>query len=165
MDEAGSPVRLDKGFSWEYPLSVHGLMHNAITNAWRGDPYSIDTLMIFMANMAWNSAMNTVSVRDMLKDKDEHGDYKIPFIAVCDAFQSEMVAFADLVLPDTSYLERHDVMSMLDRPISEYDGPVDSVRVPVLHTAGDSRPFQESILELGSRLGMPAFVDQEGKRK
>jgi anaerobic selenocysteine-containing dehydrogenase len=41
-----------------------------------------------------------------------------------------MTAFADLILPDTTYLERHDVMSMLDRPISEFDGPVDSVRVP-----------------------------------
>jgi hypothetical protein len=33
-----------------------------------------------------------------------------------------MTAFADLVLPDTTYLERHDVMSMLDRPISEFEG-------------------------------------------
>ncbi|MDX2505080.1 MAG: molybdopterin oxidoreductase family protein [Gammaproteobacteria bacterium] len=165
VDDDGNPVRLDKGFSWEYPLSVHGLMHNAITNAWRGDPYSIDTLMIFMANMAWNSSMNTVSVRDMLKDKDDNGEYKIPNIFVCDAFQSEMVAFADLVLPDTSYLERHDVMSMLDRPISEYDGPVDSVRIPVVPPKGDSRPFQESIIELGSRLGLPAFVNDDGTRK
>ena len=39
LDDDGQPVRLDKGFSWEHPLSVHGLMHNAITNAWRGDPY------------------------------------------------------------------------------------------------------------------------------
>jgi anaerobic selenocysteine-containing dehydrogenase len=36
-----------------------------------------------------------------------------------------MTAFADLILPDTTYLERHDCMSMLDRPISEFDGPVD----------------------------------------
>ncbi|GAB1414210.1 hypothetical protein MASR1M97_29460 [Candidatus Desulfobacillus denitrificans] len=132
VDEAGKPVRIDKAFSWEYPLSVHGLMHNVITNAWRGDPYRIDTLLIFMANMAWNSTMNTEQVRKMLNDKDEEGEYRIPFIAVCDAFQSEMTAFADLVLPDTTYLERHDVMSMLDRPISEFDGPVDSVRIPVL---------------------------------
>ena len=165
VDDEGNPVRLDKGFSWEFPLSVHGLMHNAITNAWRGDPYHIDTLMIFMANMAWNSSMNTVSVRDMLKDKDENGEYKIPNIIVCDAFQSEMVAFADLVLPDTTYLERHDVMSMLDRPISEYDGPVDSVRIPVLPPKGDSRPFQETIIELGSRLGLPAFANEDGTRK
>ena len=62
-------MRIDKAFSWEYPLAVHGLMHNVITNAWRGDPYRIDTLLIFMANMAWNSTMNTVEVRKMLNDK------------------------------------------------------------------------------------------------
>ncbi|MDJ0834763.1 MAG: molybdopterin-dependent oxidoreductase, partial [Gammaproteobacteria bacterium] len=139
VDDDGSPVRLDKGFSWEYPLSVHGLMHNAITNAWRGDPYKIDTMLLFMANMAWNSSMNTVNVRDMLKDKDENGEYKIPFLIVCDAFQSETVAFADLVLPDTTYLERYDALSMLDRPISEYNGPVDSVRIPVLPPTGECK--------------------------
>ena len=52
VDDDGEPVRIDKAFSWEYPLSVHGLMHNVITNAWRGDPYPIDTLMIFMARPA-----------------------------------------------------------------------------------------------------------------
>ena len=165
VDEAGKPVRIDKAFSWEYPLSVHGLMHNVITNAWRGDPYRIDTLLIFMANMAWNSTMNTEQVRKMLNDKDEEGEYRIPFIAVCDAFQSEMTAFADLVLPDTTYLERHDVMSMLDRPISEFDGPVDSVRIPVLAPTGECKPFQEVLIELGTRLKLPAFTTKEGARK
>jgi len=165
VDEQGEPVRIDKAFSWEHPLSVHGLMHNVITNAWRGDPYKIDTLLIFMANMAWNSAMNTTSVRDMLRDKDDNGDYKIPFLVVADAFQSEMTAFADLILPDTTYLERHDVMSMLDRPISEYDGPVDSVRIPILPPKGQCKPFQEVLIELGSRLKLPAFVTADGQRK
>ena len=68
--------------------------------------------------------MNTVEVRKMLNDRDDDGEYKIPFIVVCDAFQSEMTAFADLVLPDTTYLERHDVMCMLDRPISRVRRPV-----------------------------------------
>ena len=165
VDEQGEAVRIDKAFSWEYPLSVHGLMHNVITNAWRGDPYPIDTLLLFMANMAWNSSMNTENVRDMLKDKDENGEYKIPFIIVADAFQSETVAFADLVLPDTTYLERHDAMSMLDRPISEFDGPVDSVRIPVVPPKGECKPFQEVLIELGSRLGLPAFVKEDGSRK
>jgi len=165
VDDAGEPVRIDKAFSWEHPLSVHGLMHNVITNAWRGDPYRIDTLLLFMANMAWNSSMNTVEVRKMLTDKDENGEYKIPFLVVCDAFSSETVAFADLVLPDTSYLERHDVLSMLDRPISEYDGPVDSVRIPVVPPKGECKPFQETLIELGSRLGLPAFVTEQGERK
>jgi len=165
VNDDGSPVRIDKAFSWEYPLSVHGLMHNAITNAWRGDPYKIDTLLIFMANMAWNSAMNTSEVRNMLNDKDEDGQYKIPFLIVADAFQSEMVAYADLVLPDTTYLERHDCMSMLDRPISEFDGPVDSVRIPVVPPTGECKPFQEVLIELGSRLKLPAFVNADGSRK
>ena len=165
VDADGKPVRIDKGFSWEYPLSVHGLMHNVITNAWRGDPYRLDTLMIFMANMAWNSTMNTDEVRRMLNDKGADGEYRIPFLVVCDAFQSEMTAFADLVLPDTTYLERHDVMSMLDRPISEFDGPVDSVRIPVVPPKGECKPFQEVLIELASRLKLPAFVDAGGARK
>ncbi len=165
VDDKGEPVRLDKGFSWEHPLSAHGLMHNAITNAWRGDPYPIDTLLIFMANMAWNSTMNTSEVRKMLNDKREDGEYKIPFLVVCDAFQSEMTAFADLVLPDTTYLERHDVMSILDRPISEFDGPVDSVRIPVVPPKGECKPFQEVLVELASRLKLPAFTTPEGGRK
>ncbi|MBL4711878.1 MAG: molybdopterin oxidoreductase family protein, partial [Gammaproteobacteria bacterium] len=165
VDNDGQPIRLDKAFSWEHPLSVHGLMQNAITNAWRGDPYSIDTMMIFMSNMAWNSTMNTQGVRDMLNDKDEQGEYKIPFLIVCDAFQSEMVAFADLVLPDTTYLERHDVMSMLDRPISDFDGPIDSVRIPVVKPTGECKPFQEVLIELGSRLKLPVFINEQGERK
>ncbi len=165
VDADGQPVRLDKGFSWEHPLSAHGLMHNAITNAWRGDPYPIDTLLLFMANMAWNSTMNTSEVRKMLVDKQANGEYKIPFIIVCDAFQSETTAFADLILPDTTYLERHDCMSMLDRPISEFDGPVDSVRIPVLPPKGECKPFQDVLVELGSRLKLPAFTTAEGGRK
>ena len=160
----GSPIRIDKAFSWEHPLSAHGMMHNVITNAVNGDPYRIDTLMIFMANMAWNSTMNTSAVREMLNAKD--GDeYKIPFLIVCDAFQSETVAFADLVLPDTTYLERHDVMSMLDRPISEFDGPSDSVRVPVVEPTGNCKPFQDVLIELATRLKLPTFTTAEGERK
>ncbi|CCD35740.1 unnamed protein product [Candidatus Paraburkholderia kirkii UZHbot1] len=136
-----------------------------ITNAWRGDPYPIDTLMIFITNMAWNSSMNTMEVRKMLADRHENGEYRIPFIVVCDAFQSEMNAFADLILPDTTYLERHDAMFMLDSPISEFDGPVDSVRVPVVSRTGECRPFQEVLVELGSRLKLSAFTTPDGERK
>ena len=109
--------------------------------------------------------MNPMAVREMLNRKDEKGEHMIPFLVVCDAFQSETVAFADLVLPDTTYLERHDVMSMLDRPISEFDGPVDSVRVPVVPPTGQCKPFQEVLIELASRLKFPAFTTPEGGRK
>ena len=115
--------------------------------------------------MAWNSSMNTSDVRQMLTDKDADGQHKIPFLVVCDAFQSETTAFADLILPDTTYLERHDAMSMLDRPISEFDGPCDSVRVPVLPPLAQCKPFQEVLVELAGRLKLPAFSNADGSRK
>ncbi|HEY8243977.1 MAG TPA: molybdopterin oxidoreductase family protein [Casimicrobiaceae bacterium] len=165
LDADGSPLRIDKAYSWESPLAAHGLMHMVIANAVAGDPYPIDTLILFMANMAWNSAMNTSGTREMLKAKDADGEYKIPFIVVCDAFRSETVAFADLVLPDTTYLERYDAISLLDRPISEPDAPADAIRHPILAPDRDVRPWQEVLVELASRLGFPAFTKPDGSRR
>jgi anaerobic selenocysteine-containing dehydrogenase len=51
--------RIDKAFSWDAPLSAHGMMHMVISNAHARDPYGIDVLFLYMANMAWNSSMNT----------------------------------------------------------------------------------------------------------
>ena len=59
IDGDGRPVRIDKAFSWEAPIAAHGMMHMVIANASKGDPYPIDTLFMYMTNMAWNSAMNT----------------------------------------------------------------------------------------------------------
>ena len=71
IDEHGNPLRIDKAFSWEAPMSSHGMMHMVIHNAWAGDPYPIDTLFMFMANMAWNSSMNTAGTREMLRAKEQ----------------------------------------------------------------------------------------------
>jgi sulfite dehydrogenase (quinone) subunit SoeA len=159
----GRPVRIDKAYSWEAPLASHGLMHAVIANAWRGDPYRIDTLFLYMANVAWNSSMNTAGTLAMLTDKGDDGEYKIPFIIYSDAYFSETVAYSDLVLPDTTYLERHDCISLLDRPISQADGPADAIRHPVVAPDRDVRPFQSVLLDLGARLGLPGFVDAAGK--
>ena len=167
VDEFGNPLRVDKAYSWEAPFSAHGLMHMVITNATNHDPYAIDTLILFMANMAWNSSMNTKNIQDMLREKDpeEPGQYKIPFLVVVDAFHSEMVNFADLVLPDTTYLERYDCISLLDRPISEPDAAADAIRYPLVGAGRDVRPWQEVLVELASRLKFPAFTDTDGTRK
>ncbi len=162
LTEDGTPARIDKAFSWENPLSAHGLMHMVIANAEQGDPYRIDTLFLYMANMAWNSSMNTRATMDMLTAKDESGDYKIPHIIVSDAYSSETVAFADLVLPDTTYLERHDCISLLDRPISEADAAADAIRWPVITPDRDVRAFQSVLCDLGHRLGLPGFVAEDG---
>ncbi|MFI0848374.1 molybdopterin oxidoreductase family protein [Mesorhizobium sp. IMUNJ 23232] len=164
IDADGRPTRIDKAFSWDAPFSAHGLMHMVIANAHAGDPYPVDLLFLYMANMAWNSSMNTAGVIKMLEDKDSAtGEYRIPKIIYSDAYASEMVAYADLVLPDTTYLERYDCISMLDRPISEPDAVQDAIRWPVVEPDRDVRGFQSVLLDLGARLKLPAFADNRGK--
>ncbi len=164
VDDEGQPTRIDKAFSWQHPLAVHGMMHMLLHNAWAGDPYPIDVLFLYMSNMAWNSSMNVQAAIKYLTDRDPAtGEYKIPFVIYSDAYHSETVAYADLVLPDTTYLERWDAMSMLDRPIGSAHAAADSIRQPVLAPDRDVRPFQDVLLDLGARLGLPGMVDDAAK--
>ena len=163
VDAAGRPQRIDKAFSWQAPFAAHGLMHMVIANAARADPYPIDVLFLYMANMGWNSAMNLPGTLQHLTEKDAAtGQYKIPHIIYSDAYFSETVPYADLILPDTTYLERWDCISLLDRPISEADGPADAIRQPVVVPDRDVRPFQDVLLELGARLKLPGMVKDDG---
>ncbi len=169
LKDDGSPARIDKAFTWENPFSAHGLMHMLIPNAHAGDPYRIDTLFLYMANMAWNSSMNTGRVLEMLTDKGADGEYVIPRIIYSDAYASEMVAYADLILPDTTYMERHDCISLLDRPISVPEAAGDSIRWPVTEPDRPGhagvRGFQSVLLDLGARLGLAPMVNPDGSPK
>jgi anaerobic selenocysteine-containing dehydrogenase len=177
VDADGHARRIDHAFSWAYPLATHGMLHTVIRNAHAasvragsgqaGSAHRIDTLLLFMANMSWNSAMNVQETMHWLTDKDADGEYRIPHIIYSDAYASEMVAYADLVLPDTTYLERFDALSLLDRPITDADGVADAIRHPVFDpaTQGDGRDvrgFQSVLLDLGARLGLPGMVQADG---
>ncbi len=165
LNEDGTAQRIDKAFTWENPMSAHGLMHMVISNAAAGDPYKIDTLFMYMANMSWNSSMNTKGVMEMLSARNEDGKYVIPRIIYSDAYSSEMVAYADLILPDTTYLERHDCISLLDRPICEADAAADAIRWPVVEPDRDVRGFQSVLIELANRMSLPGFTDDDGTPK
>ena len=162
VDAEGVPQRIDKAYSWDAPIAAHGMMHMVINNAAKGDPYTIDVLFMYMANMSWNSAMNVPDTLKALTAKRGDGEYVIPKIIYSDAYNSEMVQYADLILPDTTYLERWDCISMLDRPISEADGPADSIRQPVVEPERDVRAFQTVLLDLGARLGLPGMTRPDG---
>ena len=163
IDAANTPQRIDKAYSWDAPMAAHGLMHMVITNAGLGDPYPIDTLFMYMANMSWNSSMNIRDTLKYLTDKNpETGEYKIPRIIYSDAYYSEMVPYADLILPDTTYLERWDCISILDRPISEPDSACDAIRHPIIEPDRDVRGFQSVLLDLGARLKLPGLVKPDG---
>ncbi len=162
--EDGSIARIDKAYTWENPMSSHGLMHTVISNCYHGDPYKIDTLFMYMANMAWNSSMNTEETIKKLTEKEPNSDeYVIPRIIYSDSYYSETVAYADLILPDTTFLERHDCISLLDRPIGEPDMVCDAIRWPVVQPDRDVRGFQDVLLELGVKLKLPGMVKESNE--
>ena len=165
VDATGKALRIDQACSWESPLAAQGMLHRVIYNATNREPYGIDTLLVHMANLAWNSSMNTRGTREMLKRKDESGGYAIPFVVVVDAFHSETVGFADLVLPDVTYLERYDAISLFDGGISDPDVAADAIRQPVVAPDRDVRPWQDVLVELASRLEFPAFINADGSRR
>jgi anaerobic selenocysteine-containing dehydrogenase len=165
VDEHGAPVRVDKAFSWEYPLAVHGLMHSVVDQRVARRPLSHRHAAPVHGEHGLE--LGDEHVRDppdaQRPQRGRRVQDSVPRRLRC--VHSETTAFADLVLPDTTYLERHDVMSILDRPISDFDGPIDSVRVPVVPPTGECRPFQDVLIELASRLQFPAFVNADGSRK
>ena len=71
----------------------------------------------------------------------------------------------DLILPDTTYLERHDCISLLDRPISHADTVADAIRQPVVKPDRNVRPFQDVLIELGARLKLPGLLNPDGSVK
>jgi len=70
-----------------------------------------------------------------------------------------------LILPDTTYLERHDCISLLDRPICEADAVADAIRWPVIEPDRDVKAFQSMLCELGALLNLPGFVNEDGSQK
>ena len=163
VDDDGNPLRIDKAFSWDAPLALHGMMHTVIGNAGIGDPYKIDTLFMFMANMAWNSAMNPGEVIRILTEQRPDGEYIIPHVIYSDAFYSRDGA---LCRPDPA---GHHLPRTLGLHLASSTGRSAARMAPAMPSASrcstpdrDVRPFQDVLIELGARLGLPAFVKPDG---
>jgi thiosulfate reductase/polysulfide reductase chain A len=78
--------------------------------------------------------------------EDEH---RIPFHISIDPFLNESNIYADLVLPEATYLERWDLLSP-----PPMDGvPFIALRQPMAKPSGQALPFSEILIELAHRMG------------
>ena len=115
------PQRIDKAY--QLGRAARRPRHDAHGHHQRGEaaiPTASTSLFMYMANMSWNSAMN---VPDTLKHltAEGSGDRRLHDPAASSTptpMPPRWCAYADLILPDTTYLERWDCISLLDRPIS-----------------------------------------------
>lgn len=81
---------------------------------------------------------------------------KLDFMVAIDILPAEICGWADVVLPECTYLERHD-----DLIAPYYREPFIAVRQPVVEPMGDSKPGWWMAKELAKRLGLERFFPWE----
>ena len=78
----------------------------------------------------------------------------IPFTVAVNPFYDESTALADIILPDTTYLERWDWEDM----VSPNQVPEYYIRQPLVKPLGEVRNFGDVVCELAERMGFPLGV-------
>lgn len=81
---------------------------------------------------------------------------KMEFVAVVDVAPSDTAWMADVILPESTYLERLD-------PVEEFPSPYPflALRQPVLAPAFETRPGLEIMKGLATRLGLGEYFDYD----
>jgi len=132
--------RFDRVGTKEWPFAVN--MIQGIANyQLEGKPYKLDTLMLYLTNPIY-------STPDCTKWEKALQDV---FLIGTSPFPDETSVFADIIVPDTTYLER-----LQDCPTYPWQGfPVTSLRVPAVKPLHDCKTFGDTLIEIGKRMKGP----------
>ncbi|NNF33972.1 MAG: molybdopterin-dependent oxidoreductase [Saprospiraceae bacterium] len=78
----------------------------------------------------------------------------VEFLAVVDTMPMEITGYADIVLPECTYLERHD-----DLRLSPHREPNVALRMPCAPPKGESKPAWWMAKAIGEKLGLGNYFD------
>jgi len=132
--------RIDMARTERWPMTSH-MMQEAGPNHLKGDPYKMDTAMFFYTNPIW-TAPDPKAWEEALKDV---------FIIDTSPFPGETAMYADIVLPESTYLER-----LQDSPTYPFEGwPMTALRVPAIDPIYDTKHFGDMLIEIGKRINGP----------
>jgi thiosulfate reductase/polysulfide reductase chain A len=155
-----TPVSMDvPGYSYPaYPASAKGKVDNpgkkypfaneSITTGIReatitGQPYPVKGWMTYATNLM-GALPNEAETIKAIQNLD--------LLVVVDVIPSEMAGWADVVLPETTYLERYD-----DLNVELFRDPFVALRQPVVHAPHDQKPNWWIARELAKKLGLAAY--------
>lgn len=143
-DYAKSPERkkprLDLAKSDEWPMAGT-MMQECAKNHLAGKPYKLDMAMFYLTNPIF-TANNTKQWEEALKDV---------FVIETSPFPSETAMYADIVVPDNTYLER-----LQDAPTYPFEGwPLAQLRVPAIKPLYDTRTYGDVLIGIGKRMKGP----------
>lgn len=108
-----------------------------------GEPYPIKGLVAYAVNL-FHSLPNQARTRKALQALD--------FSVAIDILPQDHIRWADVVLPECTYLERYD-----DLIVIPHKRPFIALRQPVVHPMYDAKPGWWIARELGLRLGLEQY--------
>ena len=140
-------------------------MHMVIHNAWAGDPYKIDTLFMYMANMAWNSTMNVGHHAEAHRQGSGDRRLQDPAFHLCRCLLPRPLPTPIWYCPTPPISSAGTASRCWTGRSATRDGAADAIRQPVVPLDRDVRAFQDVLLDLGARLKLPGMVKEDGTAK
>ena len=135
---AGRYPRIDMAGTEEWPMAGT-MMQEVAKNHKAGAPYKLDTMMFYLTNPVF-TAPDTAVWEEMMKEV---------FVIDTSPFPGETAMFADIIVPDTTYLER-----LGDAPTYPFQGwPLAQVRSPAIPPVYDVRNYGDILIGIGKRMG------------
>jgi thiosulfate reductase / polysulfide reductase chain A len=108
-----------------------------------GKPYPIKGLVVYGTNL-FHTIPNVPRTKEALK--------KLDFVLVIDVLPQDHIPWADVVLPEATYLERYDELWACS-----HKTPYVALREPAIAPLYDTKPGWWMARELGNRLGLEDF--------
>ncbi|MCL4515813.1 MAG: molybdopterin-dependent oxidoreductase [Firmicutes bacterium] len=126
----------------DYPLASHAA-NQLVLPMIKAGKQKIKVYMTYWYNPAY-SLPDTDLAMEVLKD-----ERLIPYFVAIDAYMSEATALADIILPDSTYLERWDPETAGAYSLVPYV----ALRQPVVPPLGEAVPVRDMFGELARRIG------------
>ena len=130
-----------------YPLAseeAHGLTQGLVSTTLTGDPYPIKGWIVYGQNI-----LESIPTRRQTLAAIE----KLDFMAVVDVLPVEQTRYADLVLPEATYLERYDPPAV----VTTAKRPFVAIRQPAMSPLYESKPGWWIAKEAAKRLGLSDY--------
>ncbi len=133
-----------KGQPESYPFPTHHASHQVLDRIKAKGPGTFDVAVWYCYTPVFANGNHPRNI-DIVKDES-----LLPFVVSCDTSYGDSTHYADMIMPDATYLERYDWEDMVDpTQIGEY-----YIRQALVKPLGEARDFGDVMIEVCNRLGI-----------